>query len=765
MEITSIIVPLYNGYDFFKDCFESILKNTEKGTYRLIIINDSSQEDSLLQYLKKIKDKNDENVIIINNDDNLGFIGSVNRGMKYDNNDVVLLNSDTIVTKNWLSKMRNCAYSDKKIGTVTPLANNAAIVSFPTQWDDNEIPKGFTLESISNLIEKVSQKIYPEIPSPVGFCMYIKREVIKKVGFLDQIYGKGYGEENDFGMRAYRIGYRHVLDDATFILHKGSMTFKHFEKKKELVEKNTKILHGRFPELNKLLLKFEKENPFFPIYNNIKFNMETESMKKPGILYVSVNEVDKYPSGALLHIKNLINNSENDSNKYVIYRKDNKIILVLYKNDGEKIRFIFNFKNKFSITEFSHSEIESVWELILTKFNIDLVHFQTPQDLPLSLFELTKSLKKPIFFTAHDFLLYCPSFILTKYEPKLNTYKFCNYEKDEHTCKECLNYRIGTNIQQQDFQETRRNYIKKHVLPFIDLFFFPSLFLKNKTQDLFPDIISEEKTLVIEHGSQTEEVGVIHNQDVKKINIAHIGTFSEIKGSKIFKDVVKKFANNSNVNFFIIGKIEDNDSLLSIKKYTNVKITGSYKKNDLGKIILKNKINISLVLSICPETFSFTISESWLHYLPVIALRLGAQEERISKTGAGWIVGVDNPVDEISKIIEDIQKDNLLILEKIKMIPKLKTEKENAAEFDHYYEKFVTKMSTNEELDSKMIYRYIQKNKKEINDTPIKFSLDRSNVKHLAFVFFSKLGLVNIIRPLYYKNKEKIEKIVEFIKK
>ena len=754
----SVIVPLYNGYAFFKDCFESIIRNTAKETYELIIINDASSELKLLNYLDEIKKDHGENIIILNNKRNLGFIGSINRGIKFSKYDVLLLNSDTVVTKNWLEKISKCAYTSRSIGTVTPLSNNAALVSFPNQWEDNEIPKGHTLESISDLIEKSSLHLYPEIPSPVGFCMYIKREVIKKIGLFDTIYGKGYGEENDFGMRAYRIGYKHVLDDSTYILHKGSMSFKHYDKKRELIKKNSAILHRRYPELNRMLIDFENEKPLFPIYNNIKFNIETNMMSKKGILFVSVAEVDNFPSGALLHTKNLIENTGEQFNKYLVYRDNNSIVLVLYCKNNEKIRYIFDFNENFHLNNFDHQEIEFIWKLILENFNIKIVHFQTPQELPLSLFSLSKKLKKEVYFTAHDFFLYCPSFVLTRYNSEKNTHEFCNYETNESVCRNCLHYKMGLTGLPTNFQALRRQYIKKNVLSNIDKIFFPSAFARNATMKLFPNERLEEKSFVIPHGTELKRSSSTISE-TDNLNIAYIGSFSEIKGSKIFSCIAKNFSNNPRINFFVIGKVEDNDSALLIKRLRNTHLLGQYKKNDLEKIIKRNKINLSLILSICPETFGLTISESWANNVPVVVLGIGAQQERVSKTGAGWIVDILNPEQEIKKILNDILADSNVLLEKIRKIPKTKSEKENAKEYENFYRNV---SAVNNNLSSKKIFKFIQKT--DSYKSPKKrFSFDRTRIKHIAFVCLSKLGLVNVVRPIYYKYKNKVEMIITLL--
>ena len=105
----------------------------------------------------------EKNIVLLDNEENLGFVGTVNKGMQYSKNDVILLNSDTEVTKNWIEKIQECAYSNEYIATVTPLTNNGTICSVPNFGIDNELPSNMTLDEYAEMIEKTSLKLYLEI--------------------------------------------------------------------------------------------------------------------------------------------------------------------------------------------------------------------------------------------------------------------------------------------------------------------------------------------------------------------------------------------------------------------------------------------------------------------------------------------------------------------------------------------------------------------------------------------------------------------------
>ena len=193
MKQIDIIVPVYNAYEFTEECIKSVIKNTDLTAHTLVLINDKSPDEKILPMLLKYKKENsDKKIVVLDNEQNMGFVKTVNKGMKYSENDVILLNSDTEVTSNWIEKIQKCAYSNEYIATVTPLTNNGTIASVPNFGVDNELPENMILEEYAKMIEEISKNRYPELTTGNGFCMYIKRNVINELGlFDDETFGKG----------------------------------------------------------------------------------------------------------------------------------------------------------------------------------------------------------------------------------------------------------------------------------------------------------------------------------------------------------------------------------------------------------------------------------------------------------------------------------------------------------------------------------------------------------------------------------------------
>jgi len=148
-----VIIPVFNAYSLINACLHSVIEHFDNNA-RLILMDDSSSDSRILPCLEECQRQAQFPVVIHRNNDNQGFVKTVNQGMQFsDDNDVILLNSDTIVTKNWIAKLRIAAYSKDNVATVTPMSNNATIFSVPDFGKVNQLPPGYDIDRFAELIE------------------------------------------------------------------------------------------------------------------------------------------------------------------------------------------------------------------------------------------------------------------------------------------------------------------------------------------------------------------------------------------------------------------------------------------------------------------------------------------------------------------------------------------------------------------------------------------------------------------------------------
>lgn len=226
-----IVICVYNAYEDVKRCIESVLEHTSE-PYRIIIVDDNSAELTA-SYLKEVADKNGKIKLIRNESELHGYTYAANIGLRNSDADYcVMLNSDTIVSDNWIDNMMACAESDEKIGVVGPLSNTASWQSVPKltdedgDWCHNVIPEDFTISDVARMIQVNSAKIYPKVPLLNGFCLMIKREVINEIGYFDEEnFGRGFAEEDDYNTRAVKAGYKLAIADDTYVFHAQSKSY------------------------------------------------------------------------------------------------------------------------------------------------------------------------------------------------------------------------------------------------------------------------------------------------------------------------------------------------------------------------------------------------------------------------------------------------------------------------------------------------------------------------------------------------------------
>ena len=432
MDKIHVIVPVYNAYGDLKVCVESLIKYTDLKKHELIFINDNSLDKNIIPFLNNLKQ---ENIIVLHNEENRGFSATINRGIEGCEGDVVLLNSDTIVTKNWIEKIVTCAYSDAAIGTVTPLSNNATLCSVPNFCEENDMPEGYTIDEFADLIERWSIKKYPTITVANGFCMFIKREAIKCIGLFDaEAFKRGYGEENDFCFRTEQVGYHNVMCDDTFIYHKGTSSFLSEEKKK-YIEKNTRILESRYKEQwrrNQEYCSIEREKDIRDI---IRTALKLNNGKK-NILYLVQADFREDASnnigGTQLHVKDLVLGLKDTHNIFVVARDGEYLRLTAYI-EKERISYKFLIGKAPNYYIFTDEKQKKLYRNILVAFSIDIVHIHHTLDLSLDLFDEAKALDIPIIATLHDFYYVCPSIKLLNHEGEL-----CIGHETKEMCLKCL---------------------------------------------------------------------------------------------------------------------------------------------------------------------------------------------------------------------------------------------------------------------------------------------------------------------------------------
>lgn len=245
-----IVVPVYNALPDVQACLASLDRCRDGFDVRVIIVNDGSEAPTT-DWLRSFA-KGRQDVTLIEHASNAGYTRAVNAGLKASTAPYVITqNSDTIVTPGWLKGMVACMESDPRIGIVGPLSNAASWQNVPTLRNDqgefavNEVPNGLSVDDMAQLVARVSARTYPRLPFVNGFCFMIRRSVIEAIGYMDEErFPVGYGEENDFCIRAGDAGFELAIADDVYVFHAKSKSFGH-ERRKVLSEQGNQNLRSK----------------------------------------------------------------------------------------------------------------------------------------------------------------------------------------------------------------------------------------------------------------------------------------------------------------------------------------------------------------------------------------------------------------------------------------------------------------------------------------------------------------------------------------
>ncbi len=608
----NIIIPVYKGYIETMDCIESVLDAEYNAEYDLVVINDCSPDPRLTDALRSLA--KEKKFILIENEKNLGFVATVNRGMalnETEGRDVVLLNSDTLVPQGWLDSLQKAAYSSPNIGTVTPFSNRATICSIPRPQFDNDMVDDTDCQSMHDICAKVNGGKVVDIPTAIGFCMYIRRQVLREVGpFDEQTWKKGYGEENDFCMKARSIGWRSVAATGVFVQHHGSISFA--EEKDERVNENLKILNQRYPDYQATIQNFIRKDPL----SNARSLINLEILKRKTSQYV-LHIGHSWGGGTARAIRDLAEGLATEGIFSLIMepKKDS----VVFSNMDRNVSVCISLKN-------------GLTPLVKALKTIGVVHIHIHQTIgyPASIRELPLHLEVNYDVSIHDYYFICPRIQLINNngmfceQPEVEVCEFCCSTTPLEPDIEAIFEELGGTV--ADWRTYHGGLMEE-----ARMVIAPSNDACNRIQRY----LNLDNIQTLPH-PESGKLGILRSAQSEKINVAVIGAIGPHKGSELLLRCAKYAkAKGIPISFFIIGYTNMDNQFSDLD---NVVITGKYKSADLPNLIEACGCSIALFLSIWPETYSYTLSEVLEQGLTPVAFDLGAFDERIEDAGRGFCI-------------------------------------------------------------------------------------------------------------------------------
>ena len=617
-----IVIPVYKGRLETLACIYSVLNAPVQVDYRLIVINDQSPDVELSKELEKYAALG--LFTLITNKNNLGFVATVNRGMQQsEDSDILLLNSDTEVFPGWLDRLYDAAYSHKNIATVTPLSNAATICSYPVFCADYPNKLEVSPQEIDQIAAKLNFANSVDTPTAVGFCMYIKRDCLIQVGYFDQEkFGRGYGEENEFCLRASKFGWRNIITPNTYVLHYGSTSFGDTERLSR-VDQALKIINHEYPTYLSEVSKFVEIDPLKEARLKIDLARLRSSLLPKRFLFIS----HRRGGGTLRHMEYLAEG---------LFKQG---ISVIYLESHPDIKGLASLR----MPGFSASELSSLSSLnfdnnpellsaLIDLLEISHIHIHSLVDFDAFAGDWIRQAcelsKKSYDITAHDYAWFCPRINMID-----DSNIFCG-GAELTKCASCVEKNSSNwgRISISEFVKTNSALLskaRKVICPSED------------TRDRLIESMIEVQAEFKPHSCDLIDTTItnLRPKSSQKRRIAILGAIGIHKGSLILEGCLKDATNrNLALEFVVIGFSNNQKKLES---YSNIRFTGPYKDTEAVQLLVEQDCDLCLFPAVWPETFSYTLSIAFNAGVLPVTFNFGAIAERIKKIGWGVVLDTD----------------------------------------------------------------------------------------------------------------------------
>lgn len=585
-----ICIPVYNAPDDLEACLMRVDRFTGP-LHRVILVDDGSTDPRIAPLLARFA-KRRGNVEVLANARNLGFVASVNRALTVCRGDVVLLNSDAMVSDHWLDRLMAPILSDPAIASVTPMTNNGEIASVPVICKAHDLPVG-DVDRINAAAARLDPlQALVDVPTGVGFCMAMSQHWRARVAGFDEVFGRGYGEEVDWCRKVAAMGGRHVLTGAVFVEHRGGMSFGP-EKARRIAE-NNRIISRRYPGFDASVAQFIGRDP--AVGPRLALGLAAAAQQdRPVSIYLG----HRLGGGAEHWLIEEIA-AQIDLGQSVAVLRDGDV--------PDSLLFELHTPEGVTTGQVPLQEVPLYLAGPARRRLVysNLVAARAPLDLLARVVAaLTPDDEFCIVF--HDFLPLCPSYNL------ISTHgSFCGLPTGP-SCQRCYGSLATTSGQRPgtiaEWRQAWRQFLDRAtgIVVFSDD-------SRRQVARVWPDL--EGRIAVIPHRPQHLPAR-LSAPPRGRLTIGVLGGIGYSKGAKILHDLAACMA--PDVDIVVIGKIDPD--------YTHSRITvhGPYERDRIGALAESYRVGCWLIPSIWPETFCYAAHEALATGLPVFVYDLGAQ--------------------------------------------------------------------------------------------------------------------------------------------
>ncbi|MBK7168685.1 MAG: glycosyltransferase [Gammaproteobacteria bacterium] len=608
--LVDVVVPVYKGKSETLRCLRSVLLALNETPHELIVINDASPDEELVEALRRQAGLG--YFTLLDNDGNRGFVESANRGMAlHPRRDVVLLNSDTEVFGDWLDRLRASARRDSRTATVTPLSNNATIASYPRFLHDNPYPLEVPFGELDALAARVNHGLEIETPTGVGFCLYLRRDFLDQVGLFDgAAFGRGYGEENDLCQRAITAGWRNIIAPDVFVHHLGSVSFQGERAKR--VAAAMGVMDRRHPGYQRDVRQFIEEDPVAGARQKLDWARLALLARERNVLMVCHNR----GGGAERHLRE-------DSARLL---EEGYGVFYLRPVAGQPHHVRINAARNILLPNQPVFALENTALLAgaLAQLRISSIHVHGTVDFtaaaPGQLVQLGEALGATLELDIHDYHVICPRINLAD-----DSGRYCG-EPAERDCDNCLGA-LGNRHAARSIRDWRE--ANAQLLRAADRIWVPDPDVSERLHRYHPEL----RIAVAPHEEINAETvqlrePLLHADEPLRVVV--IGAISLVKGFEVLLECARDARQRRlPLSFSLLG-YSMNDTRL---QQAGVEVSGRYLEHEGHDKLDALHPHLVWLPSLWPETYSYTLSLALQGGYPVSAFDIGAIGRRLAAIG------------------------------------------------------------------------------------------------------------------------------------
>lgn len=628
----AVIIPVYRDKAMVQACVESVLA-TIPPSCRVIIVDDASPEAALRTYLLSLAQEG--RVRIKRHERNRGFVESINTGLALvpEGWDVIWLNSDTLVFGPWVERLRRWL-GQVGVGTVTPLSNAGGLTSYPVPNRDNPAPSVQEAAALDALCQQQAEAmpLHVSLPTANGFCMAVSAACLKAVGRLRGAYfAQGYGEENDFCLRASEAGFTHLVGADVYVLHYGHGSFG--AEGSPLLQRNLTILNRLYPGYDAAIQRWKRAEPLRVFWRQLDWQRMAQHRARfsSAVVLLQHRGGGGVARATKEHATRL---SKNDVLPFIIEPTQEGCRIVSPIDGVEAPNLIFCLPEEYPILV-----------AFLQAMGVVRVFWHHLLGHEPAMRQLHHKLDVPYEVYVHDHIWFCPRIALLNEEGR-----YCG-EPSLTGCAACLARgdapaEVGISLPDLIARSTKElNEASRVVAPSEDA-------AKRLERHISINNPVERESLEDDEQICSAPGPLRHNHFIVKerpLQVIILGGISRWKGYDIVLTLGHYIQqHNLPLRLTVIGGTHDDESLLK----AGIKVTGSYEDVDTYALIRESGADIGFLPSIAPETWCYALGWLWRAGLAVIGFDIGAAAERIKRAGPDWgrVVPLGLPVDRLAAL-------------------------------------------------------------------------------------------------------------------